>query len=309
MRKNIVTWGEIATLEYGKSLQGYQNSSGEYPVYGTNGQIGRTEKFLSEKPGVIIGRKGVYRGIHYSKTPFFVIDTAFYLVPKTNQLDLRFAYYQLLTQDINGMDSGSAIPSTSRDDFYRLEIDLPPLPAQKRIADILSSLDDKIELNRKMNSTLEKIGQAIFKHWFVNFEFPNANGEPYRSSGGKMIDSILGEIPEGWEIKTLDDVSNVRGGTTPSTSQQAFWRNGFHHFVTPRDLSKLEVPVLIDTEKKITDVGLNEIGSGLLPVGTLLLSSRAPIGYLAISQIPVAINQGFIGILCDKGVPNSFMLM
>src|SRR3990172_6209942 len=93
------TWGELATIEYGKGLLDYRDSNGDYPVYGTNGKIGRHTEPLFDKAGVIIGRKGAYRGIHYSKTPFFVIDTAFYLKPKVD-LDLHWVYYQLLTQDI-----------------------------------------------------------------------------------------------------------------------------------------------------------------------------------------------------------------
>ncbi len=155
------TWGELATLEYGKGLLGYENANGDFPVYGTNGKIGFHTEPLFDKAGVIIGRKGAYRGVHYSKTPFFVIDTAFYLKPKT-EIDLRWAYYQLLTQDINSMDSGSAIPSTSRPDFYALPLLLPPLSEQHAIAEILGALDDKIELNRRMNRTLESMARAVF---------------------------------------------------------------------------------------------------------------------------------------------------
>jgi type I restriction enzyme S subunit len=163
------TWGELATIEYGKGLLDYRDSDGGYPVYGTNGKIGRHTEPLFDKAGVIIGRKGAYRGIHYSKTPFFVIDTAFYLKPKI-EFDLRWAYYQLLTQDINGMDSGSAIPSTSRPDFYALPVILPPLSEQRAIAGILGALDDKVEVNRRMNVTLESMARAVFGQWFVDSE-------------------------------------------------------------------------------------------------------------------------------------------
>ena len=162
------TWGELATLEYGKSLRGYESSEGPYRVFGTNGPIGWHDEMLCAHPSVIIGRKGAYRGVHYSATPFFVIDTAFYLKPKV-EMDTRWAYYELLTQDINGLDSGSAIPSTSRKDFYGLPVQVPPLPKQRAIAHILSTLDDKIELNRRMNETLEEMARALFKSWFVDF--------------------------------------------------------------------------------------------------------------------------------------------
>ena len=164
-----VLWGELATLEYGKSLRDYDSPMGDYKVYGTNGPIGWHSEPLCPFPSVVIGRKGAYRGVHYSPNPFFVIDTAFYLKPKV-ELDTRWAYYQLLTQDINGMDSGSAIPSTSREDFYGLLVDLPPLQEQQNIAYVLGTLDDKIELNRRMNETLEEMARALFKSWFVDFE-------------------------------------------------------------------------------------------------------------------------------------------
>jgi type I restriction enzyme, S subunit len=211
--RNISTWGDAITLEYGKSLKDYREGKGSIPVFGTNGAIGFTKKALCNFPSVIIGRKGAYRGVHFSDKPFFVIDTAFYIKPRESvELDLKYCYYHLKTVDINGMDSGSAIPSTSREDFYNLPLDLPSLPTQKAIAEILSSLDDKIELNNQVNQNLEALAQALFKQWFVDFEFPNENGEPYKSSGGEMIESELGEIPKGWEVKSLDEIANYLNG-------------------------------------------------------------------------------------------------
>ena len=139
-------WGDIATLEYGKSLRDYREVKRRYRVYGTNGPIGWHDEPLCTHASVVIGRKGAYRGVHYSPEPFFVIDTAFYLEPK-EEMDLRWAYYCLLTYDINGMDSGSAIPSTSRESFYHLPVLVPSKIDQKAIAHILGTLDDKIELN------------------------------------------------------------------------------------------------------------------------------------------------------------------
>lgn len=200
-------WGELCTLEYGKGLKGYKEMTQGIPVYGTNGHIGYSNKALCNKEGVIIGRKGAYRGVHYSKEAFYVIDTAFYLnILDESMLNMKFAYYHLLTKDINSMDSGSAIPSTSRPDFYNLGSKIPPIHEQKAIANILSALDEKIELNTQMNKTLEEMAQALFKRWFVDFEFPNEDGEAYKSSGGEMVDSELGIIPKGWEARELEDL-------------------------------------------------------------------------------------------------------
>ena len=162
-------WGDLATLEYGRALRGYDTPEGMFRVFGTNGPIGWHDEALYAHPGVIVGRKGAYRGIHYSAEPFFVIDTAFYLKPKV-EMDVRWAYYELLTQDINLMDSGSAIPSTSREEFYSLPVSVPPPSEQRAIAHVLGTLDDKIELNRRMNETLEAMARALFKSWFVDFD-------------------------------------------------------------------------------------------------------------------------------------------
>lgn len=212
------TWGEVAILEYGKSLRGYVQSEGRYRVFGTNGPIGWHDEYLCIHPSVVIGRKGAYRGIHFSSAPFYAIDTAFYLEPKV-PLDARWAYYCLLTYDINGLDSGSAIPSTSRDDFYRLPVSLPPLEEQRAIACILGALDDKIELNRKMNQTLEGIARAIFKNWFVDFDPVRAKSEG-RDPGmpseiadlfpSSFVDSELGEIPEEWKAGGFGDIAARR---------------------------------------------------------------------------------------------------
>ena len=315
-------WGEFVTLEYGRALRGYRDSIGPFRVFGTNGPIGWHNEPLCSHPSVIIGRKGAYRGVHYSDEPFFAIDTAFYLKPKTD-IDMRWAYYQLLTQDINGMDSGSAIPSTSREEFYRLPLTLPPPSEQRAIARVLGALDDKIELNRRMNGTLEEMARALFRSWFVDFDpvrakidgrwrrgesLPGLPSDLYNLLPERMVPSELGEIPEGWEVKTVGDLATVVGGSTPSTKTVEYWEGGTHCWATPKDLATLSVPVLLDTERKITDTGLKRIASGLQPPGTVLLSSRAPVGYLAINEIPVAINQGFIAIQPKRGVPNLFLL-
>ncbi len=125
----------------------------------------------------------------------------------------------------------------------------------------------------------------------------------------RFEDSGLGEVPAGWAVRTIGDLAEVVGGSTPSTSKPEFWESGRHCWATPKDLASLNAPVLLDTERRITDAGLAQISSGLLPVGTVLLSSRAPIGYLAIAEVPAAINQGFIAMKPRKGVSNLFLLL
>ncbi|MCY7557177.1 restriction endonuclease subunit S [Paenibacillus macerans] len=220
-------WGEIASLEYGKALKDYKNKTTGYPVFGTNGPIGYTDKMMSRGPGVIIGRKGAYRGVHYTDSAFYVIDTAYFLKPIKNNLDLKWAYYNLKNTDINNLDSGSAIPSTSRSDFYALDTLLPSIKEQIKIRDLLSSLDNKIELNNAINKNLEEMAQALFKRWFIDFEFPNESGEPYKSDGGEFEESELGLIPKGWKVKKLEyicriDTTSVTPSATPDETFELY---------------------------------------------------------------------------------------
>ncbi len=153
-------WGDIATLEYGKSLRDYRDSGGNYRVFGTNGPIGFHDEVLCDRAGIVIGRKGAYRGVHFSPEPFFVIDTAFYLKPTTT-LDLKWAYYELVRFDINSMDSGSAIPSTSRDDFYGIPVVVPLPEIQTAFGKIVGGWFARMFANHRQSRTLMTIRDSL----------------------------------------------------------------------------------------------------------------------------------------------------
>jgi type I restriction enzyme S subunit len=301
-------WGDEISLEYGKGIRGYNAAVGPVRVFGTNGPVGWTSDPLAPGPGVILGGKGAYRGVHYSPNPFFVIDTAYYVVPKTD-LDMRWLYYAIIFHKLGEIDDGSPIPSTTRSAVYVRDLEVPPKEEQQAIASILGALDDTIDHNRRMNETLESLARALFKDWFVDFGPTRAKAEgraPYLAPDlWSLFPACLdGEgKPEGWVLSTIGNEVGVVGGSTPSTKEAAFW-DGDISWATPKDLSALRAPVLLETSRKITQAGLDGISSALLPVGTVLLSSRAPIGYLVITDIPVAINQGFIAMRCDKKLSN-----
>lgn len=149
-------WGDLITLEYGKPVKDKEKVNGKYPVYGTNGKIGTSDlPPLYNHPSFILGRKGAYRGVHYSSIPFSVIDTAFYAVNLHPEiLNIKWAYYKFLTYNINSMNSGSAIPSTDRYEIYSIEISLPDIDEQRREVKLLECFDDQIANIAKINDNL-----------------------------------------------------------------------------------------------------------------------------------------------------------
>ena len=210
------TWQEVCTLKYGKSLKEYKHFENLYPVYGSGGVVGTTAHPIAPPKRTIVSRKGTLTA-YWSESASHVIDTAFWLEP-TEKLDSKWSYYAVKSLDVSTLASGSGVPSLSRDDFYREELLLPPLADQKAIAHILGTLDDKIELNQKMNQTLEEIAKAIFKSWFVDFDPVKAKAEG-RSTGlppeisnlfpDELVDSEIGEVPKGWEVQPLSEQIQV----------------------------------------------------------------------------------------------------
>ena len=234
-----------------------------------------------------------------------------------------FVYYFVSspesTRKIIRDSEATGVPKTNITYLRDFPIKLPPLPEQRAIAAVLGVLDDKIEQNRRTARTLERLARAIFRAWFVDFEpvkakaagatsFPSMPQPVFDTLPTRLVDSEIGAVPEGWEVKPIGDVVSVKGGTTPSTKNPEYWEEGIHCWATPKDMSRLSHPVLLDTERRITDAGIDCISSGLLPPGTVLMSSRAPVGYLAIAGVPTAINQGFIAMVCDGPLPPTYVL-
>lgn len=172
-------------------------------------------------------------------------------------------------------------------------IRIPSVTRQKVIAQLLSYLDDKIELNTRINQNLEAMAQAIFKHWFVDFEFPNENGEPYKSSGGEMVESELGLIPRGWRVKSVPEVANILSGGTPKTKVEEYW-NGKIDFFTPKDATN--GVYAINTEKKLTKQGLEKCNSKFFPERTIFITARGTVGKLNITGKKMAMNQSCYAI-------------
>jgi len=216
------------------------------------------------------------------------------------------------------LTSGSAQPQLPIRDMNRIEVPLPPVSVQRQICLVLGALDDRITLLRETNATLEAIAQVLFKSWFVDFDPVRAKQEGRAPEGMDdttaalfpegFEESELGAVPRGWRVMPVGEAVECVGGGTPDTKNEAFWSPPEHAWTTPKDLSNLQSPVLLQTERMLSAAGLAKVSSGLLPAGTLLMSSRAPIGYLAIAQISVAVNQGYIAMLPGGQLPPLYML-
>ena len=170
------------------------------------------------------------------------------------------------------------------------EFRLPPLPTQRKIASILSAYDDLIENNTRRIAILEEMAQAIYREWFVNFRFPGHENV-------KLVDSPLGQIPEGWEVKPVSEVFETLGGGTPSKKVDEYWDGGDIAWFAPSDLTKSGNMYSASSGACITEAGLRKSSAKLFPAYSVMLTSRATIGVLSINTVPASTNQGFI-LLC-----------
>ena len=272
-------------------------SEGEIPVYGSGGLMRYVDESLYQGESILLPRKGTLSNIQYVNESFWTVDTIYYSIIDKSKAEPYYLYRYLTLLDLNHLNSGTGVPSMTFGAYYDIPIKLPNLSTQKQIAKVLSDLDAKIEVNNNINQELEAMAKTLYDYWFVQFDFPDANGKPYKSSGGTMVfnEELKREIPEGWEDGVFEDVANIIGGSTPSKADSAnFTTEDGTPWITPKDLSNNKGKKYITRgEYDVTEQGIKKGSLKLMPSGTVLLSSRAPIGYLAIAREAVTTNQGF----------------
>ena len=222
-----VPLGDFVTLQRGHDLPAAVRRPGSTPILGSSGITGWHDESRAFGPGVTVGRSGASFGIvSYSPVDYWPLNTALY-VTDFHGNDQRFAYYFLRHFDFRSYNSGSAQPSLNRNFVHPIPINVPPVSEQRTIAHILGTLDDKIELNRRMNETLEAMARALFKSWFIDFDPVRAKMEG-RDTGlpeaiadlfpDRLVDSEMGEMPEGWAVKPLEDCMLLTMGQSPPGS-------------------------------------------------------------------------------------------
>jgi type I restriction enzyme S subunit len=257
--------------------------------------------------GKICEVKELENGKGFGSTEFLVFRG------KKGISDTNFVHYLSLSDEVRSFAEQNMVGTSGRQRvswqaFENLVLSLPDLPTQTAIAEILSSLDDKIELNNKINQELENLAQTLFKQWFIDFEFPNQNGDPYKSSGGEMIDSELGEIPKGWEVATIDDITEVvTKGTTPTTIGGKFTEFGIN-FIKVESLTAQGA--FIKSKFGYIDEDTNKLlKRSIIKEGDVLFSIAGTIGRVAVVTndiLPANTNQA-IAIIRPNKVDSNFL--
>lgn len=283
----------------GSNLQGFKLKEDSFG-YLTKEKADSLKKCNAHRGDIIVTHRGTLGQIVYvpvnSKYDRYVISQSqFRFRCKADLVDVQYLVYYFHTREgqykILANASQVGVPALARatSTFRLIDIKLPPLDDQRRIASILSSLDRKIELNNKINADLEEMAQAIFKNWFVDFE-------PFKD--GKFVDSELGMIPEGWKVGRLTDVIKLMPGGTPKTSEPLYWDNGTIPFFSPKDVNGV---YCFATEKHITETGLNKCSSNLYPKDTIFITCRGTVGKVCLAACDMAMNQSNYAIKAIDG--------
>ena len=227
------------------------------------------------------------------------------------KLDSNYLLYAFLSPNLQYQfrkhdSTGSIVSHIRVPDCSEFEISTPPLGMQKKISKVLRDIDDKIELNNRINAELEAMAKTLYDYWFVQFDFPDDNGKPYKTSGGKMVynPTLKREIPEGWEAGNILTVADLLGGGTPTKTKPEYW-NGTIPFFTPSDSDKNVFSVA--TEDYITDEGLKKSSTRLFERHTVFITARGSVGRLALNAVPMAMNQSCYALKAKDGVSYAFL--
>ena len=217
-----------------------------------------------------------------------------------SQLTKKYLYYLFNSPDvrtqIRATANGAKVRHTSPSRIYEVEFALPSLPTQRRIAAILSAYDDLIENNTRRIAILEEMARRLYEEWFVHFRFPDHEGV-------KMVESEIGNVPEGWEVKTVEGTFEVMGGGTPSKAMEEYWQGGEFNWYAPTDLTKSGNIFMDASATRITELGLRKSSARLFPPFSVMMTSRATLGVIAINTTEACTNQGFITCLPNDHFP------
>lgn len=270
-----------------------------YPYYGAQGVVDYIDGYIFDGNYVLVAEDGnnlrtLNEPIVTWATGQFWVNNHAHILGGTDTADIRFIYYKLMNSDLTGLITGSAQPKLNQANLASFVFDLPSMDEQRRIAGVISAIDDKIENNRKLMAELEATARLVYDEWFVRFDFPDEQGRPYRSSGGKMVwnDQLKREIPARWKVEQLGQVCETRLGGTPSTDVAAYW-NGNIPWLNSAEVA--DSPIL-EAAKSITERGVCDSATSFAPAGSVLLSITRYIRP-SILAIDSCFNQSVVAVL------------
>lgn len=267
---------DLATIKYGKSKKKVMSNDGKIPIWGTGGLIGFAKTSIYDKPSVLIGRKGTIDKVRYVEKAFWTIDTLFYTIINTKLVLPKYFYYVMTLVDLNKYNEGTTIPSLRTETLNRLELNIPSLNEQKKILSLLNPIDDKIELNNKINENLEELAKAIFKSWFIDFDNTSYN----------MIKTQFGLIPDTFNLTKNKDIpiiitDYVANGSFASLKANVtlYQEPNYAYFIRNTDLKSGKFEVFVDKHSynflsKSTLYGEEIIISNVGDVGSVFLCPK-----------------------------------
>ncbi|WP_286708079.1 restriction endonuclease subunit S [Psychrobacter sp. UBA2514] len=303
----VTTIGDFSPLQRGFDLPTTQVEAGEYPVVYSNGILRTHKAFQVNGAGIVTGRSGTIGKVHYVERDFWPHNTTLWVTSFGNS-NVKFVYYLFNSIGFERFKSGSGVPTLNRNDAHSFKIVVPSeVKEQIAIATALSDVDDLIKSLEKLITKKEAIKTATMQQLLTGkTRLPEfATREDGSAKGFKQTE--LGQIPEDWEVRKLNQISDVKSGGTPSTSDSSYW-NGSILWCTPTDITALKSQkYLSNTLKKITKAGLENSSAELLPIGSIVMTSRATIGECAITTKNISTNQGFKNFICFDNTNNEFL--
>lgn len=264
---------DLATIKYGKNQKKVISDSGSVPIFGTGGLMGFATTSLYDKPSVLIGRKGTIGKVKYVEQPFWTVDTLFYTIVNTNLVIPKYLFYVMSLIDLNNYNEGTTIPSLRTETLNRLEFNIPDLDEQRKILSCLNPIDEKIELNNKINNNLEQQAMALFKSWFIDYE-------PFD-----------GRVPTTWKYGVLGDFVEIKRGGSPRPIQNFLSDSGLH-WLKISDATSISSPFINEIKEYIIEEGLKK--TVFLKAGSLVLSNSATPGLPKILDIDTCIHDGWL---------------
>lgn len=282
----------------GSNLQGFKLNEESFN-YVSQEKADSLGKANAHRGDIVITHRGTLGQIVYipdnSKFEQYVISQSQFRL-KLNQSLIRpdfFVYFfhtRLGQHRILMNASQVGVPALARptSTFKKVSVPVPPIEIQNKVMAILNSLDDKIAVNRRICENLEAQAQALFKHWLIDFA-------PFKN--GNFAESELGMIPEGWRVGKFGELGDIVGGATPSKAEDSYYTSKGIAWLTPKDLSNKLSKFTSRGEIDLTQEGYNSCSAKLMPKGSVLFSSRAPIGYLTIAKNDICTNQGFKSVV------------